>query len=91
MGWVIKETGGRTALPIFWEIMTRAYADHLVGTVPQFPQEMDARINVYLSSPTKPETAGPIAALAPLARAQGRALLHPEPGPPAAQRQWMAL
>ena len=70
------ETGGRTALPIFREIMTRAYADHLVGTVPQFPQEMEERINVYLTSPTRPETAGPIAALAPLARAQGRALLH---------------
>jgi len=71
-----RETGGRTALPIFREIMTRAYADQLVGTVPQFPREMEARINVYLASSTQPETAAPIAVLAPRASAQGLALVH---------------
>jgi hypothetical protein len=59
------ETGGRTALPVFREIMMRVYHDALVGTVPQFPREMEGRIDAYLDSPAGPETAGPIAALAP--------------------------
>jgi len=45
--------------------MARVYGDALVGTVPQFPQEMEDRIDAYLSGPAEPETAGPIAALAP--------------------------
>jgi penicillin-binding protein 1A len=61
-----RETGGRTALPIFQEIMARVYGDALVGTVPQFPQEMEDRISAYLSRPTEPKSsAGPIAANAP--------------------------
>ena len=32
-----KETGGRAALPIFREIMLRAYERSLVGPVPSFP------------------------------------------------------
>ncbi len=60
-----RETGGRTALPIFQEIVARIYRDALVGTVPQFPQAMEDRIDAYLSSPAKPETAGPIAANTP--------------------------
>jgi penicillin-binding protein 1A len=60
-----RETGGRTALPIFQEILARVYGDALVGTVPQFPQEMEDRISAYLSRPTEPESAGPIAANAP--------------------------
>ena len=59
------ETGGRTALPVFREIMMRVYHDALVGTVPQFPREMEGRIDAYLDSPAGPETAGPVAALAP--------------------------
>jgi penicillin-binding protein 1A len=53
-----KETGGRTALPIFREIMLRVYKDALVGTVPQFPREMEDRIDEYLVAP-----AGPVARL----------------------------
>src|SRR4029434_9457833 len=34
-----KETGGRTALPIFREIMLRVYRDQLVGPAPRFPRE----------------------------------------------------
>jgi penicillin-binding protein 1A len=58
-----KETGGRTALPIFREIMVRVYKDALVGTVPQFPREMEDRIDAYLAMPPAPEPAVPIADL----------------------------
>ncbi len=67
-----RETGGRTALPIFQEIMARVYRDALVGTVPQFPQAMEDRIGAYLSGPAKPETAGPIADIAPATIGLGR-------------------
>jgi penicillin-binding protein 1A len=40
-----RETGGRAALPIFREIMTRAYGDGLVGPVPRFPPEVEASID----------------------------------------------
>ena len=63
-----KETGGRTALPIFREIMVRVYKDALVGTVPQFPREMEDRIDAYLAIPAGPETAGPIVDLGPAGR-----------------------
>ena len=43
-----KETGGRVALPVFREIVLRAYGDKLVGPAPQFPAEMEQRIDVYL-------------------------------------------
>jgi len=60
-----EETGGRTALPIFREIMVRVYKDALVGTIPQFPREMEDRIDAYLAIPAGAETAGPIADLGP--------------------------
>jgi membrane carboxypeptidase/penicillin-binding protein len=44
-----KETGGRTALPIFREIMLRIYGDSLVGTVPQFPRDIEDRIDAYIA------------------------------------------
>jgi penicillin-binding protein 1A len=43
-----KETGGRTALPVFREIMLRVYKHKLVGPVPQFPREIEDRIDQYL-------------------------------------------
>jgi penicillin-binding protein 1A len=43
-----KETGGRTALPIFREIMLRVYERQLVGPAPQFPHEIEAGIDQYL-------------------------------------------
>jgi penicillin-binding protein 1A len=55
------ETGGRTALPIFREIMARVYKDGLVGRVPQFPREMEDRIDAYLATPAGPEAAVPTA------------------------------
>ena len=57
-----KETGGRAALPIFREVMARVYKDALVGPVPQFPREMEGRIDAYLATPDRPEPAGPEAA-----------------------------
>jgi membrane carboxypeptidase/penicillin-binding protein len=44
-----KETGGRTALPVFREIMLRVYKDKLVGPVPQFPGKIEEGINGYLA------------------------------------------
>ena len=43
-----KETGGRTALPIFREVMLRVYERQLVGPVPQFPREIEHGIDQYL-------------------------------------------
>jgi penicillin-binding protein 1A len=43
-----KETGGRLALPIFREILLRAYKDGIVGDVPQFPREIEEGIAEYL-------------------------------------------
>jgi len=45
-----KETGGRTALPIFREIMLRVYERRLVGPPPTFPREIEERIDRYLAS-----------------------------------------
>lgn len=45
-----RETGGRTALPIFREIMLRVYADRLVGPVPRFPREIESGIDGYLAA-----------------------------------------
>ena len=44
-----RETGGRAALPIFREVMLRAYKDQLVGAVPRFPMSMERRIDAYLA------------------------------------------
>ncbi|PYN18006.1 MAG: hypothetical protein DME05_02530, partial [Candidatus Rokuibacteriota bacterium] len=43
-----KETGGRAALPIFREIMLRAYQEKLVGSVPSFPRAIEEGIDQYL-------------------------------------------
>jgi membrane peptidoglycan carboxypeptidase len=44
-----KETGGLVALPVFREIMLKVYAEKLVGPVPEFPREMEERIDCFLS------------------------------------------
>jgi penicillin-binding protein 1A len=43
-----EETGARAALPVFQEIVLAAYRKKLVGPAPQFPVEMEQRIDVYL-------------------------------------------
>jgi penicillin-binding protein 1A len=45
----LKETGGRVALPVFKELMLRVYREKLVGPVPEFPAQMEQRINDYLA------------------------------------------
>jgi penicillin-binding protein 1A len=56
-----KETGGRTALPIFREIMLRVYEDALAGAVPRFPRDMEGRLDAYLALAAAPRAVGPIA------------------------------
>ena len=63
-----RETGGRTALPVFREIMVRVYKAALVGAAPQFPRDMEDRIDAYLALPP-PLPAGPEAAVAVAAAA----------------------
>jgi penicillin-binding protein 1A len=43
-----RETGARVALPVFQEVMLKAYRDGLVGPVPAFPSRMEQRITDYL-------------------------------------------
>ena len=43
------ETGGRVALPVFQEVMLKAYRDGLAGPVPAFPDQMERRITHYLA------------------------------------------
>ncbi len=43
-----RETGGRTALPVFRDIMLRLYASQLVGPVPRFPRAIESGIDQYL-------------------------------------------
>ncbi len=54
-----KETGGRTALPIFREIMLRVYKGQLVGRAPQFPREIEDGIDQYLAIRAQPELRRP--------------------------------
>ena len=45
-----SETGGRTALPVFREIMLRVYGDSLLGPPPAFPRAIEEGIDGYLAS-----------------------------------------
>ena len=42
------ETGSRVALPVFREVMLAVYREKLVGSVPQFPPQMEQSIDDYL-------------------------------------------
>jgi penicillin-binding protein 1A len=46
-----KETGGRTALPIFKEIMLEAYGGGILGPPPATPRAMEDSIDAYLDAP----------------------------------------
>jgi len=50
-----RETGGRTALPIFREIMSRVYRDQLVGPAPKFPRKIEQGIDEYLAAQARPD------------------------------------
>jgi penicillin-binding protein 1A len=69
-----RETGGRTALPVFHEIVARVYADALVGTVPRVPREMEDRIDAYLAAPAEPEAAAAVAEHRPSAMYRDRTI-----------------
>jgi penicillin-binding protein 1A len=43
-----KETGGRVALPVFKEIISKTYSEKLVNPVHEFPVEMERRIDAHL-------------------------------------------
>jgi penicillin-binding protein 1A len=66
-----SETGGRTALPIFREIMLRVYQDQLVGRAPGFPREIEEGIDEYLA--TRAVTAASRPDPGPGARSLGQA------------------
>ncbi|MFN0166589.1 MAG: transglycosylase domain-containing protein, partial [Bryobacteraceae bacterium] len=51
------ETGGRVALPVFKEVVLRAYRDKVVGPAPRFPLEMEQNINVFLQNDVLSTTA----------------------------------
>ena len=55
-----RETGGHTALPIFREVMLRVYERQLVGPVPQFPREIEDRIDEYLARLANPADDRPL-------------------------------
>jgi penicillin-binding protein 1A len=44
------ETGGRVALPVFKEVVLRAYGEKLVKPVTRFPAEMEQNIDVFLKN-----------------------------------------
>lgn len=44
-----KETGGRTALPIFREVMLNIYQQGLAGRAPELPRAIDRGIDTYLA------------------------------------------
>jgi membrane carboxypeptidase/penicillin-binding protein len=54
-----RETGGRTALPIFREIMLRIYKNQLVGPAPHFPAAIEDGIDRYLAMQVAPPQANP--------------------------------
>ena len=68
------ETGGRTALPIFREVMLQVYGRQLVGPVPQFPPEIEERIDEYLARQAAPRITplGPPPGLTPTQSGIGR-------------------
>jgi membrane carboxypeptidase/penicillin-binding protein len=68
------ETGGRTALPIFREVMLQIYGRQLVGPVPQFPPEIEDRIDEYLARQAAPRITplGPPPELTPTQSGIGR-------------------
>jgi penicillin-binding protein 1A len=73
-----KETGGRVALPVFKEIVLRAYDDKLVGPAPQFPAQMEQSIDGYLKGGLVETSAMTNAAPAPpAAKLWAGAVAHP--------------
>jgi len=79
-----KETGARTALPIFREIMLRVYKEQLVGEPPRFPREIEDGIDQYLAmqvAPDSSETEQPIILTRHDGRGDGLAATSPALAP----------
>jgi penicillin-binding protein 1A len=53
----LRETGALAALPVFREIILKVYEEHLVGSTPRFPIEMEANIDAYLRGDLPPKDA----------------------------------
>jgi penicillin-binding protein 1A len=62
-----RETGGRVALPVFRDLMLKAYLGGLVGPVPRFPAAMEQRITRALESEPVPAPVTPSPSPAPSA------------------------
>ena len=45
-----KETGGRVALPVFKEVMSRVYGEKVLGPAPRFPVELERHIDRFLQN-----------------------------------------
>jgi penicillin-binding protein 1A len=57
-----NETGGRVALPVFKEVMSRVYGEKVLGRAPSFPAEMERHIDRFLhNDATETDTAKLIA------------------------------
>jgi membrane carboxypeptidase/penicillin-binding protein len=52
-----KETGGRLALPVFKEVMSRVYGRNVLGPAPRFPAEMERHIDRFLQNDATDTTA----------------------------------
>jgi penicillin-binding protein 1A len=52
------ESGARVALPVFRQIMLNVYGEKLAGPAPDFPADMEDRINAYLKGPVMEAPAG---------------------------------
>jgi penicillin-binding protein 1A len=60
------ETGARAALPVFREVILKAYGEKLVGRAPRFPAEMEQHIDEFLQdSATDDASAQTLIALPP--------------------------
>ncbi len=75
-----KETGARTALPIFREVMLRVYQEDLVGKAPHFPDEIETGIDRYLAQQLRTASA-PKELPAPSEPATRRSSRAPEGSP----------
>jgi len=56
-----NETGARVALPVFREVMLKAYGEKLVGRAPRFPAEMEQHIDEFLKDSVMDEAVIPAA------------------------------
>jgi penicillin-binding protein 1A len=52
-----KETGGRVALPVFKEVVSRLYGEKVLGPAPRFPAEIERHIDRFLRDDAADPTA----------------------------------